>query len=353
MLTIVSGCPRSGTSLCMNILIKALGENNILGKKFPQEDNFNNLLSIQPNETKDEFNIRHYTLNHVGIIGEEKSKIEHAKKMNPMGFWEDGRISVSGLKFNNQTKPIIRKLRNNKYKNYYAKIVSQGLMNSDPELINKVIFMIRNPFEVAKSQEDLLMKGKYIYKGKEINLFENDKVHSPDIFIDVTTKAANFFIENPDLEFEIIEYEDLILKSKETISKISDFISEGDFSKGHELIKPELYRSKTYDKEGEIWEEAIKIYELFKEKKFQEIIDLEKKAYDKVKKNWFCLRANAQTIDAHCQACFNDKNFLISIREQATKDEVDWENLPCVYECGYRNKDIISVEESIKNNHWK
>ena len=352
-LTIVSGCPRSGTSLCMNILIKALGEKNVIGKKFPQQEKMDFLTKKQSDETNDEFKIRTYILNHLDIINEETSKIEHSKKMNPLGFWEDGRISVSGLKYNIQTKEIIKKLRKDKDKNFLAKIVSQGLMNSDPDLINKVIFMIRNPYEVAKSQEDLVINGKYLYNGKEIDLFENDKIHSPEMFINVTTQAARFFIENPEIQFEIVEYEDLLLNSKNTISTISNFIDTGDFSKCHNLIKPELYRSKTYDKEGEIWEESIKIYELFKEKKFQEILDLNKTAYDKVNKNWFCLRANAQTIDTHCKSCFNDKNFTNSIKEQAIKDDINWENLPCVYECGYRNKDIISVEESIKNNHWK
>jgi Sulfotransferase family len=350
-LNIVSGCPRSGTSLCMSILIQALGDKFLFGDKFPQEKQLEQ-LNKQKTETEDEFKMRIYTMDKLGIIEEQKSRIEHSTKMNPMGFWEDGRISVSGVRYNQRTKDIIKELRENKDNNYLAKIVSQGLMDSDPDLIGKVIFMIRNPYEVAKSQEDLVINGKFSYKGKEIDLFENDKPHSPNMFINVTTRAARFFLENPDLEFEVVEYEDLILNAKETIKKISEFIDEGDFSKGHELIKPELYRSKTYDKKGEIWEEAVKIYELFKERKFQDIIDLEKKGYDKTTKYWFCLRANAQTIDAHCQACFNDGKFLTSIREQATKDNVDWGNLPCVYECGYRNKDIISVEESIKNNHW-
>ena len=34
---VVSGCPRSGTSLTMDCMRHAFGEDRIMGKKFPQE----------------------------------------------------------------------------------------------------------------------------------------------------------------------------------------------------------------------------------------------------------------------------------------------------------------------------
>lgn len=355
-LTIVSGCPRSGTSVCMNVLLKALQNHIILGKKFPQEERYEKLINQGKDESKEQYDFRIYSLNRFGEIEKIEKSLEHAKKMNPNGFWEDGRISVSGIKYENRTRSLIKQIRRNKDKEYLAKIVSQGLLNSDPELLNKVIFMIRNPYEVAKSQEDLVRDGEFIINGEKVNIFENVKVYSPQMFINVTRQAANFFLENSEINYKIIQYENLIYNTEETLNELQDFLPEGNFELAKNVVDKKLYRSRKKENDNDLWTEAEKIYELFKQEKFKEIQNYFKQdtEIDKLNENWFCFRCHARTIQPHCESCFNDKNFRNSLRSQAEKDNIDWKNEPCSYECGFRkDKKLISVEESIKNNHWK
>jgi hypothetical protein len=221
MLTIVSGCPRSGTSLCMNILRKSIKDINVLGKEFPQEDKLKSLLTKNKDESEEQFNLYKYSLEKSNIIEEQAKKLEQAKKMNPNGFWENGIFSVSGLIYNIQNRYLIKKIRNNKGDYFLAKIVSQGLLNTDPELIDYIIYMVRNPYEVAKSQEDLVRNSKIVYQGKHIDLFDDQvKVYSPQMFINVTYEAALFFEENKDLKTLIVDYEDFIKTPKNTLFKI-------------------------------------------------------------------------------------------------------------------------------------
>jgi len=59
-LTVVSGCPRSGTSLMMDCLRTAFGDDRIIGNKFPQEERVNLGLDKHTEETDDEFAARRY-----------------------------------------------------------------------------------------------------------------------------------------------------------------------------------------------------------------------------------------------------------------------------------------------------
>ena len=68
---VVSGQPRSGTSLMMQTM-ELLGL-DIWGDKYPQEVKLEDVLEQAPEE------------NHEEIKKQFKSRLEHAKKMNPRG----------------------------------------------------------------------------------------------------------------------------------------------------------------------------------------------------------------------------------------------------------------------------
>ena len=142
---VISGCPRSGTSLLMDCMRHTFGDDRIMGAKFPQEKN------LQDKQYENEDDNAFETRMHLSSIF-NKDKIEKAQKdfelikdMNPNGFWEC-RYSVAGIKwhigFKDNPKTIV-------------KVVSQGLPQTDPRYVDKMIYMLREPHQVAKSQERL------------------------------------------------------------------------------------------------------------------------------------------------------------------------------------------------------
>lgn len=109
---VVTGLPRSGTSLMMSIL-KDLGV-PILGERF-----FENI--------------------------EDERRAERTKYLNPEGFYEVRNVVGRG---------IVKGYEENVGK--AIKIVVPGILHTDPEAIEKVIFCLRNPLEILNSQKKLI-----------------------------------------------------------------------------------------------------------------------------------------------------------------------------------------------------
>jgi hypothetical protein len=127
----------------MDCLRLTFGDDRIMGSKFPQEDRISVGLEKHEEETQDEFEARNYIRD---IVAPHATKdFEVSKDMNPNGFWEC-RYSVRGIKWHMNMPDLEGKV---------CKIVSQGLINSNPEYIDKIVYMLRDPRQVAKSQERL------------------------------------------------------------------------------------------------------------------------------------------------------------------------------------------------------
>ena len=189
---VVSGCPRSGTSLTMLILSKLFGEDRILGGKFGFQDD-----PVQ-----------------------EKGFLEET---------DENRTCV--------------------------KIVSQGLLNSDPRYITKILYLLRHPRAVAKSQERLIRGVAFDNK----DFSELAKIHTPEMFIKVTQMAALFLKDHPDIEVKILEYDDLIEHPKENIKSICDFFKidfEDRWSLVKDAVKPKYRRSYPQEIELDLWKDA-------------------------------------------------------------------------------------------------
>ena len=166
---IISGCPRSGTSMMTNTVGELLADDGytIIGEQFPQERRYNN-MALDTNEQRDgesdhRYKLRMFLTKRMQTNGRNTRNLErqesqrkkkseamtHVKKMNPHGFYEC-RYTVQGCYYHWGIEKIIEGKR-------IAKIVSQGLVHTDPAFLGekKIIMMTRNPREVAKSQEDL------------------------------------------------------------------------------------------------------------------------------------------------------------------------------------------------------
>jgi len=263
---VVSGCPRSGTSLMMDILRAIFGLARIMGLKFPQKQR----EEEDKEELKDNQNFK-YNKDLIDYFAEknelirksqmtpEQLKDNDSEDMNPNGFWEC-QFTIQGIRWMFQLRNILKKsLEDWKI----VKVVSQGLLNSDPQYINRVIYMLRHPRAVAKSQERL--KRIQMIKtdsGEDVNLFDAmGKIHTPEMFITVTTQALMFFKNNKDIPIKIVNFEDLVESPKTIIKQIYDFIGiRGKVTKGYDIVEPKLNRSKHEDIENRLWGDADYLY---------------------------------------------------------------------------------------------
>ena len=75
---VVSGCPRSGTSLMMESLRRALGEDRILGIRFPFSDRAAKLSERREDEENGEYAVRKYLMEKYQKSSEAR---ETAKKL--------------------------------------------------------------------------------------------------------------------------------------------------------------------------------------------------------------------------------------------------------------------------------
>ncbi|MDP1712203.1 MAG: sulfotransferase domain-containing protein [Candidatus Nanopelagicaceae bacterium] len=346
---IVCGCPRSGTSLMMTVLGTVFGWERLLGEKFPMEERWKKIQKKHPKETDRDYELRMYV--QTKLAPDKEKELVEAKDMNPNGFWECP-YSVAGISWSMRQADQLRELETDRGK--ICKIVSQGLAQSDPRYIDKIVFMLRDPHSVAKSQERLKRSMPFVTEdGEEHDVYENMKIHSPQMFINVTIAAARWLNKHREVPILYVKYDDLVERPMEVLPKLQAFLGEGDFSKAASLIDVKLRRSKAESVASDLWVDADTIYEMMCAGKLEEILKYaedETRPFHRQQNSWLCLRTMLQTGEGHCKACLADANFRNQLKKQAEARKLAWQNEPCVFECQEKQ---MPVKESITNNHWK
>jgi hypothetical protein len=355
----------------MDILREIFGDDLILGYKFPQRQRWEEL---EKSLAKEEDSLRKYVLEKLKLEIESNNKdFQETMDMNPNGFWECA-FSVQGIRYLRHMRDELNDAVENPK---IVKVVSQGLLSSDVRYIDRIIFLIRNPRSVAKSQErlkrEILIEGA---DGEVHNLFENMVIHSPEMFIQVSIQALMFMQENKDIPIQFIEFEDLIANPEKQINKIVDFVPlPGNAQDGIDIVEPKLNRSEPEEIENDLWEDAEYVYEallhvryLYENQKlddldeviegFLEYMQDPKRDINKKNTSWRCYRAKEIANYDVCQRCINDRKYRenMKLRSEAIEAEFTkhWSQEPCQFECG-KNPDTdeyITVEESIANNFW-
>jgi hypothetical protein len=340
-LWVICGCPRSGTSMAMIQHRLAFGEDMILGSEWPREAAMEARKKRRENESELEHKNRLYMLDR--LIGPQaEAELEHTKNMNPQGFWECG-YTVRGIQYHPGISEVLKEQK-------IVKIVSQGLFLSDPQYIGKVLYMVRDPRQVAKSQENLRrMPFIPIESEKEM------KVHTPKMFIEVTYKAAKWFLDNPDVPVKLVNFDDMIASPDETLGEIQNFWGSGDFSK--HTIEPRLKRSDPEDIDNYLWPAADLIYEFLKQGRWQDIVDF----YD-AKAKWIhredvvtpCFRTRQDMAFNECLNCRECAGTRENFIKSAEARKVEWQKEPCMFEAltDPDREDHITIESSIENNFW-
>jgi len=353
---VVSGCPRSGTSLMMDILREVFGEDRILGKKHIEEGSEDKYKEQQENETDEQYSARMYLIEKFSNNEEKekrKKKKERVKNMNPNGFWEM-LYTVQGCYFRFQDSEQLEKLLIEEKKSI-CKIVSQGLINSDPQYIDKIIYMIRHPRSVAKSQENLERQFPFSKGSEPKSNGETIKVHSPEMYINVTAQASMWLKKYSNVEIMFVHFDELISNPKKVLTEVQDFLGEGDFKKAISRIDPKLKRSYPQEIDNPFWKDAEFIYDHFLEQDYEGIIKYMENlslAIHKKNKKIYCCRLGRTVIEDECLICMSSEQTRKNYKVGLEKRGIDWKSEPCIYECGQKERGNITVKESILNNFW-
>lgn len=345
---VVSGCPRSGTSLMMDIIKTALGSDRILGEKFPQEEKLQRIGVQQPGESDVRFRARQYIEKRAHLKEKLERQIKEIKEMNPNGFWEM-RYTVAGCYYRFHDLENLTKIKEAE-KPFVCKIVSQGLLNTDPQYVDKIIFMLRRPGAVAKSQEKLQRSFPFDDQS-------GVTVHTPEMFINVTYSAARWLVQYPHVPVKIVDFDTLIEKPRETLQNVADFIGEGSWADAYKCIEPRLRRSVSREDQNDVWHEADTLYRLMLKEDYKEVLEyVQNKAKETRKKQhqMFCTRLDSYMTHTECAQCHSSPDFIRNKIKQAETDNIDWINEPCLFECAYdlERKEYVTIDDSIKNNHW-
>jgi hypothetical protein len=351
---VVSGCPRSGTSLMMDLMRVALGEDRLLGKKFPQEEQIEAIREQGEEESDAQYAARMYVFDKTRDEEKIMKDLEESKDMNPNGFWEM-LYTVQGCHYRFFDADRLEEILSNE-KPSVCKIVSQGLVGTDPRYITKMIYMIRHPRAVAKSQERLKRNypfsddGKFVVNGEEV------KIHTPEMYINVTAMAARYLKKYDQIPVLYVYFDDLISKPKETLDKVKEFLGEGDFDAAAAQIEPKLKRSEPEDIASPFWEDAEFIYDHFCKQDFdgiQEYLKDQNRMIFRKNRRWLCVRMKTPKVEDECLNCMKSPIVRENYKKTAEKNKIDWRNEPCIFECAHIvDSPKKTIEESIRENHW-
>jgi len=341
----------------MTIMRKVYGESRVFGEQFPQKKQLR-FLDIQQNGESDErFAYRKY-LQGLWKSRTTRERLEKSIDLNPNGFWESP-FTTNGLRYLPRHSDVLKDLEEMEGKPI-LKVVSQGLAKSDPSKVDRVVFMVRHPRNVAKSQERL--NREFLVKkesGEEVDLFGDMVVHSPKMFIDVSISAMRWMERHPEIPVHVVLFDDLLDDPEQTLESVFDFIGEeGDFGEGVSVIDKKLRRSypeKTA--KSNLWNDAELVYESILKMDFEVIENLRtnpRKWTNRESRGWLCARSGLTAMEGICQACKAMSPALLDdFISKADEKNAPWREIPCAFEVAFDvDNPLISIEESIQNNHW-
>ena len=365
---VLSGIPRGGTSVGMQIMIAALGVDRIIGEANPFEKR-------QAEKAKRDKNFRarlndcqRYATDRQEADAkkdeEGQSRRERARRLNPLGFYESP-FCVGGIRWlpgmveelEEDLDAMVSTVNDEKV----VKVVAQGLAMSDPHHVSKIVYMVRNPRAVAVSQEKLLRGDMFDESVAPKVDGKKALVRSVQMFNRATVAAALWIVKN-NKPILMVEYNDLIDNLAKPLSERQEFIGEGDFLvEGAGAIRSELRRSKLATDTGPAWDFADAIFERLQVGDFAGIVELaeerkkEIKASPFIPKKWHCFRVGGQVNETICALCHDQTHpTALNFINNATGRGIDWENEPCLYECGVNSEtDQMSIKDSAGPlNHW-
>ena len=298
----VVGTPRSGTSLTMTTISSLVPASRIQGDKFPQENK-----AITP--------IQKYN---------QKDYVAH----NPHGFWEDTDLVMTGINYNPKYSEKYKGLKNS---DKIVKLIGRGLLLSDPEFIDKVIIVLRDPAQTSASQKALGIRGN---KGTTQ--------------IQDYVAIARWLLANP-VPTLLLDYEDY---KTDAHDQIASFLgvplqpSSFDSSRGNDAESDNSETTKL----------AYQMYDLSTKQDWASIVELADDPMFLLTRNskvFKCPRTEEKVNYDRCMLCKTDPVVRQNMRKTAAHRKTNPMMKPCAFDCGMGPNKPITIEESIKDNHWR
>ena len=352
---VVSGCPRSGTSMMMRIMSAALGEDRILGNEKEKNVKREKIEERRKSQVDKLTGIKKYLFNRRrNDDSRTVDQVERAKDMNPNGYYEM-EFCCNGIKYSPKRESILEDDKVCKpTEQMVVKVVSQGLASSDPTHVSKIVFMSRNPRSVAKSQERLGRQNPMSPEQAPEVAGSKVLIRSVEMYVNVTAGAARWINDHLEILVLIVDYDRMISDAATVLGEVKDFLGEGDFESAVSMIDPSLKRSEPADDVGDDWDLADGIYGMVNNENWMSIIDAVKAESAKPKhpSQWKCMRLRSVVTKEICELCKTHQQTTGNLIANAERKRIKWEQEPCVYECGIAGPAEKTVEESIAGNHW-
>lgn len=241
-IAVVTGDPRSGTSLMMQTM-NLLGV-PIAGEKFPGTERLERQHRSRTNKANADLAAGRITNEeHVEALSnlerDKQKKEEKSKEMNPGGFYEIPGVVMRGLKSAGECCGKV------------VKIVSPGAypqegqrFGTPSEIVYKYILCLRNPKSVAQSQKNINSFDPAIVGEEEIEWNIN-----PTRYLFENGGLAKYLSELTDPSaWEVIDYDEFVKDPKTTIEKIVEHLeispSEEQITSAIANVTPKLNRSE-------------------------------------------------------------------------------------------------------------
>lgn len=240
---VVSGCPRSGTSLMMQVLRAALGEDRVIGERWPAS-----LSKVPP------------------LVANQ------IKALNPGGFWEC-EATLHGLRPRPRKVPpegAIADVDHGKA----IKIVATGLGFTKPAHISHLLYMERHPWAQASSGSKSIadmQTGETVGQRGEAG---------PETYIEATAMAAKYIAMHR-IPTMVVSLEQLTANAPYLMGMICGFLGfpDGDWGAGWALVD----RGRALDPpppptdEGPGWGLSIRMHECVLSEDWAGVLDLYRK----------------------------------------------------------------------------
>lgn len=168
-------------------------------------------------------------LNKLGMeVAGEKYLTDRTPEMNPSGIWE-----VRGTPYQSLTPELLKDFE---IEADAIKIMSHKIWLSDDDLIDKIIWMVRDPREVIVSQ-----RKQFNYKSDEHN-YAWYCIH-----MDILVKR----LVNMPAETLFVEYKSLIKRPRKVVRKVAEFLNVPYTKKAANVVNKKYYRSKANQAEDD------------------------------------------------------------------------------------------------------
>jgi hypothetical protein len=128
------------------------------------------------------------------------------------------------------------------------KLTTECLYFSEPQWINKVVFVMRNPRNMLQSQ---LKAG--IFKKEDFSKAVDKQIRDTARTLDWITSFEKDFIT--------VIYEDFLKNPKKTMKRVCNFLGRGDYKLGAEVVDIKLNRSPQIEMEYDGLKQLEEFYE--------------------------------------------------------------------------------------------